>query len=564
MPNSCRLSLVLHQLVCACIILLSACSGDVRAEADASCRAGIQSGLPRFLNSGDIIGDNQLFSLLSKCGDQTDLSAVLEALTQPNPQREALETEGAVEAVLRSPALAHNPTATQAIVNHFGIVRHPGARQSLSYLLGSRDEVQALNSILRDDPASEVRRAAAVSLHNCKTLPDFAPLWRAAKLDPDRPVRAQAYLTLHHFGQLRSADEFLAASRAQTDPTSTGLFLGNWLRVNKVSEKETAETLTGLAEHTGSSEASGALALIFTSLQVPQESLFAMVAAPPEPLLPLPSSTGAPFAPIRSLPIPVVKPHENQLQRALYLRRERISHAALAQFAASKDMREESARTAIDCALTINRCDPSGCARLPEILRVTDRMPPPLALEASHDISSKIGSLYFTRRRRQYALALSLAFLVTLMALMVGFARTRRRLFAIGAGWLLILAPTAALQFASGPITGVSVWPPPLLWPATALGSVGVTLLVTVAATLIWGPKWLVPRALILGELGWWVVPTLLTAGGLTLKMQHYSRDEDWLPFMLAIAMMVGAPLLTLALSVAAWRLQRTVLDEGD
>jgi hypothetical protein len=76
-------------------------------------------------------------------------------------------------------------------------------------------------------------------------------------------------------------------------------------------------------------------------------------------------------------------------------------------------------------------------------------------------------------------------------------------------------------------------------------------------------PEWLVPTALILGEVGWWVVLSLLAACGLTLKMQHYSRDEDWLPFMLAIAMMVGAPLLTLAISSAAWRVQRTVLGEG-
>jgi hypothetical protein len=56
----------------------------------------------------------------------------------------------------------------------------------LSELLEPRNEARALNSILRDDPASEVRRAAAASLRNCKTLSDFAPLWRAAKLDGAR------------------------------------------------------------------------------------------------------------------------------------------------------------------------------------------------------------------------------------------------------------------------------------------------------------------------------------------------------------------------------------------
>jgi hypothetical protein len=51
---------------------------------------------------------------------------------------------------------------------------------------------------------------------------------------------------------------------------------------------------------------------------------------------------------------------------------------------------------------------------------------------------------------------------------------------------------------------------------------------------------------LILGELGWWIVPNVFAANGVTLRMQHYSRDEDWLPFMLAVVMIIGAPLLTL------------------
>jgi hypothetical protein len=93
---------------------------------------------------------------------------------------------------------------------------------------------------------------------------------------------------------------------------------------------------------------------------------------------------------------------------------------------------------------------------------------------------------------------------------------------------------------------GVSVWPPLGLWLATVLGSITATLLVAVAATLVFGRKRLVPVALIAGEHGWWLVPSLLATYGVTLKMQHYSRDEDWLPFMLALLMVVGGPLLTL------------------
>jgi hypothetical protein len=153
----------------------------------------------------------------------------------------------------------------------------------------------------------------------------------------------------------------------------------------------------------------------------------------------------------------VAKPDENELQRALYRRRERLTRAAIAQFAASKDMQEDTARIAISSALAVNRCDRSGCERLDEILRATDRMAPPLALEVSHDISNQVGALYFARRYGQYALGFSPALLIAVAMLIVGFARGSGRLFAIGAGWLLILAPAAALQFTSGPIMGERV-----------------------------------------------------------------------------------------------------------
>jgi hypothetical protein len=256
----------------------------------------------------------------------------------------------------------------------------------------------------------------------------------------------------------------------------------------------------------------------------------------------------------------VAKSGESDLQRALYARRERITHAAIAQFAASKDMQEDAARIAIDSALAVNRCDRSGCERLDEILRATDRMDPPLALEASHDISNQVGALYFARRYRQYALRFLLAFLIAMAMLIAGFARGSGRLFTIGAGWLLVLAPAAALQFSAGPIMGVSVWPPPGQWPATPLGMVTATLLVAVAVTLLWGRKWRVLAALIAGEVTWWLVLSLFAAFGLTLTMQHYSNDEDWLPFILAVIMPVGAPVLTLVVSATAWNVQRMLL----
>ncbi len=52
----------------------------------------------------------------------------------------------------------------------------------------------------------------------------------------------------------------------------------------------------------------------------------------------------------------------------------------------------------------------------------------------------------------------------------------------------------------------------------------------------------------------------LLAAAGLTLRMQHYSSDEDWLPFLLAVFMLVGGPILTLTFSAAAWGIEHIVL----
>jgi HEAT repeats len=541
------------------IILLTACRAHSLAETDTACSARVQSMLPRFLAVAGPFDENLLSSSLEKCGDMAALTALLDALAQPVIVREALEVEGAVEAVLRSPQLARDPAATRSLVDRFGAVRNSGARAALSYLLGRRDAAPALSRILHDDPAPEVRAAAAVSLRNCKTPPDFAALWRAAKIDPDRYVRAVAYQTLDHFGQLRTADDFLAASRAQIDAASTGRFLRSWLKARRVPDKETAETLTRLSEHTGSGEASGALYEIFAALQPPPEGLFALVVTPPAPPLPL-TPSGPAMAPIVSAPIAAPKPEESELQRALYLRHERITRAAIAQFAASAAMQEDVAGGAIDCALAINRCGPSECQPLAELLRDTDRMAPPMALEASHDISSRVGALYSARRHYQYGLAFLLAFLMVAAMLVAGYARISRRLFAIGAGWLLILSAAALLQFSSGPIMGVSVWSPLGLWPATALGSVTVTLLLAVAVALACGPKLLAPAALVGGELSWWLVLILLSAAGLDMKMQHYSRDEDWFPFMLALFMVVGGPSLTLAISRTAWTIQQMVL----
>jgi len=37
-----------------------------------------------------------------------------------------------------------------------------------------------------------------------------------------------------------------------------------------------------------------------------------------------------------------------------------------------------------------------------------------------------------------------------------------------------------------------------------------------------------------------------IAACGITLRMEHYSPDEDWLPFLLQVFMIIGGPLMTL------------------
>ncbi|HZO83447.1 MAG TPA: HEAT repeat domain-containing protein [Candidatus Binataceae bacterium] len=517
--------------------------------------------LTRFVGSAEPVNENQFFALLRQCADKPALGALLDALAKPAAVREPFELASAVEAALAAPALVHDAEATQLFAARLAAVNYPATRASLTYLLGWRDDAPALNRLLGADPAPKVRAAAAVALRNCKTPPDFAALWRAAKNDPDGAVRAQAYQTLDRFGQLHTADDFLAASRAQTEAASIGRFLGRWLRAEKSTDDEKAETLTRIAERSGSAEASGALSEIVRTLEPPPRALVALAVSPPPPA----ATMGAPWpgaraAAMRPLPVPAVEPPESGLQKALYLRRARITNAALAQFAASRDMREDAARGAIQCALAVNRCGKGGCVALGQILGATDRLDGPLALEASHDVSTTVGAPYFAHRRRQYGIAFAVALLVAALTVLTGFVRRGARTFAIGVAWLLVLVPAAMLQFSSGSMMDAMVWPPLRLWPATALGSVAATLLVAEAVTLALGRRWLVPGALLVGEAAWWLIPALLDAWGISLAMQHYSPDENWLPFMLALVMAVGAPLLTLALSGAAWGVQRMVL----
>ncbi len=141
--------------------------------------------------------------------------------------------------------------------------------------------------------------------------------------------------------------DLLAASRTQTDAGSTGRFLGRWLKTGETPEDQTAETFTRLAEHTGSSKASGALSEIFRTLQSAPKAPVVMTMRPP---LPIPISPGPSqatvMAPLPSIPIAPAEPEDTELQRALYRRSERITRAALAQFAASKNLQEDAARIA--------------------------------------------------------------------------------------------------------------------------------------------------------------------------------------------------------------------------
>jgi len=92
---------------------------------------------------------------------------------------------------------------------------------------------------------------------------------------------------------------------------------------------------------------------------------------------------------------------------------------------------------------------------LNDILHATDHFEPALALEASHDILSKVGAPYFVRRSHQYALSSAIALLADAATLIAGLVLRRRRLLAIGVGWLLILIVASALQFGAASIGSV-------------------------------------------------------------------------------------------------------------
>jgi hypothetical protein len=136
---SSRVSLLALRSAFTSIILLSACCGTLSAQTPTTCKASVHSLVQRFLAASEPYYDSPLDSALSQCGDKTALSALLDALARPNLARRPLEIIGAVEAALRSPRLARNAAATQLIADRFGAVRDPGARASLSYLLGMRD-----------------------------------------------------------------------------------------------------------------------------------------------------------------------------------------------------------------------------------------------------------------------------------------------------------------------------------------------------------------------------------------------------------------------------------------
>jgi len=532
------------------ITIGGASPANARIRDEAAC-GSLAARLAQFLSKGEPANGNPLFAALSRCADRRELAALLDALARPTVARRPAEIAAAIESALRSPNLAGDQPA-QLIAERLRTVRDPDARVALAYLLGWRNAAQALNRTLRDDSAAEVRAAAAVALRNCQTPPDFTILWQAARTDPDAEVRAAAYQTLDRFGQLHTAAELLAASRAQTQAASAGRFLSRWLRAEDAPAQQTADTLTRLAEQTGSIQASSALAAILD--QMPAAEMPVVKVLRPSPPLPPAggSARAAVMAPVAPPAIGNAASEKAELRRALLQHRQSITRAALAQFAASRKMPEDAARMAIDCALAVNQCGRGGCPDLAGILHVTDRMDAPLALEASHDISVKVGGLYFARRHLQYSLMFAAAVLIGGLVLLAGRARGNRRIVAIGAGWLLIVAAAAALQFASGSITGARVWPPLRLWPATALGSIATAIAVAVALTLALGWERLLPAALIAGELAWWVVPALLAAAGVTLTMQHYSNDEDWIPFLLAFTMPIAAPVLTLVISAAA------------
>ncbi len=224
--------------------------------------------------------------------------------------------------------------------------------------------------------------------------------------------------------------------------------------------------------------------------------------------------------------------------------------AALNRFAHSAALDEAAARIALSAFAAAYGCgERAQCAAAPRILRTTDHLPAQLAIEASTMIAAMPGAGYAALRRRQYMRAFTIAAAVLAVLLIISWLSAGPAANAVVIAALCTLAAGALLQFYStGPYA--QSWPPLRLWPATFVGDATLTMLVASIIALQAGSgRQRAVIAIVAAETLWWLIPAVLAAAGITLKMQHYSAAYD---FVLWLAPIAGA----LPIPFAAWAIE--------
>jgi len=511
---------IMPALAAAIVITLARagfCTGQPLEPSPSSCAR-----VAREFVSISAPGSRRYFDFFRTCGDLPTLAVLLDALTRPHHEREPLELAAAAGATLNSAALAHSTEAAAMLARAIPAMPDPRDRAMLAHTLAAHEASAPLIGMLRHDPSPEVRAVAAQSLGEYAGPLDSDPLFAAARTDPDAGVRASAWLALMRRKQVQAPSDLLAALNAQRNGAAIVQVFDVWnAAVHPLSVSAYASRLVTLAQSGTANEAVGALNAIAAFLTT--------------------GEAGAPSAP-GAAEDGLVK-----MRKALMPQRAVIARAALGRFAASAALDEDAARIAFVAFAAASGCDAGGqCPDVGRILTAIDRLPAPLATEASAMLAAIPSSGYVNQRWRQYLAALTVAVAILLVALAVSFVLGWRGLRAATIAGICALGLGAVLQFYAAGTTALS-WPPLKVWPATFIGVVALTTLIAALIGLAAGRG--LRRALaaiVAAEVLWWVVPEALTAAGVAVRMQHYRMTDD---IVVMIAPIAGA----FAVPFAAW-----------
>jgi hypothetical protein len=478
-------------------------------------------------------GSRRYFDFFRTCGDLPTLAELIDALARPHRGRQPLELAAAVGATLNSAALGHSAEATAMLARAIPAMPDPRDRAMLAHTLAARGATAALSGLVGHDPSPEVRAVAAQSLGECTVPFDPAGLTAAARSDPVAGVRAEAWLALMRHKLVKAPADLLAALNVQHDAAAIVEVFDAWMTAARPpSLNAYASRLIELAQSGTINEAVGALNAIAGYLTAGEDG-----AKPP--------TAGGEAGPAGASPTPV--DGMARVHAELTSHRGDIANAAFERLAESATLDERAARIAFVAFATASGCGPVGqCPGAGQILDEIDRLPAPLATEASAMLAAIPSSGYVNHRRREYLVALAAAAAILIVALAASFLWKRRGMTAAVIAVMCALALGAMLQFFAAGTTALS-WPPLKVWPATFIGIVTLTTMMAALIGLAGGRR--LRRALvaiIVAEALWWILPDALAAAGIAVRMQHYRMTDD---IVVMIAPIAGA----FAVPFAAW-----------